>query len=165
MLKRSLRSGKSLVADLERKSYPIDTSAQAIILFDVGQFNGSTLMFTRNLRIKILKKGGQSWGNWVFNTPSTSEFKVTVYNLEFGKVVAEKASGKSIYNEQVVNEFHVSKVFAPNVKVGSVIDISYNHAFALRMAIPAGSARFTVKLNGGGNDSNIQKNILWFRTG
>ncbi len=116
---------KVSIADLQRTSYPIDTTAEAIILFDVGHFEGFN--FDRNLRVKILKKSGLKWGNWTFNSPSSNTFKVTVYNLEKGQVIAEKATDKSVFEEQVVNQFHVGKVFAPNVKVGSIIDISYRH--------------------------------------
>jgi len=44
-------------------SYERDSSAEALILSDIGEFNGQTLKFSRHIRIKILKKSGLEWGN------------------------------------------------------------------------------------------------------
>jgi len=108
-------------------SYERDTSAEALILSDIGEFNGQTLKFSRHIRIKILKKSGLEWGNWIFNVPNKGEFRVLVSNFIGGELVKDKANNNSIYTEEVVNRFEVYKVFAPNVKVGSVIDIEYSH--------------------------------------
>lgn len=119
--------GKVSLEELKMKSYDRDTTAEAVILSDIGEFNGQTLKFTRHLRVKILKKSGLEWGNWIFNMPSKGLFKVLVFNYINGQVVKEKAGDNSIYNEQVIDRFDVYKVFAPNVMVGSVIDIEYSH--------------------------------------
>ena len=68
--------GKVSLAELKMETYEKDSAAEAVILSDIGELNGSTLRFTRHIRIKILKKAGLDWGNWVFNTPSKGMFKV-----------------------------------------------------------------------------------------
>ncbi len=73
-----------------------------------------------------MTKAGLEWGNWTFNTPGRGDFRVITHNLVDGRIVSEKADNKSINEESVVDEFEVYKVFAPNVKVGSVIDITYS---------------------------------------
>lgn len=113
--------------DLTMKVYEQDSTANAVILFDKGEFDGNQLQFKRHLRVKILKKSGLDWGNWVFDTPDRGNFRVVVVNLENGIVQKTKATGESIYTEDIVDNFKVTKVFAPNVKVGSVIDIMYSH--------------------------------------
>lgn len=113
-------------ADFLLKKVDWDTTANAIILFDIGRFDGNTLWFTRNLRVKILNKAGLGWGNWVFNTPTKSNFKVTVYNLVGQEIEKESMPESSVFKEQVVNSFEVYKVFAPNVREGSIIDIQYS---------------------------------------
>jgi hypothetical protein len=67
-----------------------DTTAEAIILFDIGHFFGNQISFTRHLRIKILKSSGTQWGNWLINTPSKSNIKAVVFNLENGLLTKEK---------------------------------------------------------------------------
>lgn len=107
--------------------YPADTTAGAVILMDIGRLDGNSLQFTRKMRVKILTKAGLDWGNWTFNTPTKGDFRVVTYNLEGGKIESEKADSKAIHEEKVVDDFDVYKVFAPNVRVGSVIDITYSH--------------------------------------
>lgn len=107
-------------------SYKEDSTAEAVILSDIGEFDGRKFSFSRHIRIKILKKAGLDWGNWTFKTPAKGDFKVFVFNVVAGEIVKDKADHNSIYNEQVIKGFDVYKVFAPNVKVGSVIDIFYS---------------------------------------
>lgn len=122
-----VKFGKVSLSDLEMNVYEKDSSANAVILFDIGKFSGRDIKFTRHLRVKILKKSGLSWGNWSFNTPSKSTFKVVVNNLENAEIITEKVTSENVYEEDVIDNFSIYKVFAPNVKVGSVIDIKYSH--------------------------------------
>jgi hypothetical protein len=115
------------VADLQMDSYEKDSTAEAVILHDIGKLDGDNIAFTRRLRVKILKKAGLEWGNWAFNMPGRGDFKVNVYNLDNGEIIREKATPKTIYSEEILEGYYISKVFAPNVRVGSVIDIYYTH--------------------------------------
>lgn len=124
---KKFKFGKVEKDDLEMAVYPQDSSASAVILCDIGVFRGSTLSFSRHVRVKILKKSGLEWGNWVFNTPSKGSFRVKVFNLVDGEVVDEKVSRSDIYEEEIFNDNTQYKVFAPGVKEGTVIDIEYNH--------------------------------------
>jgi len=117
--------GDVSVEELQMSYYPADSSAGAVVLFDKGYFNGDDFLFTRHLRVKILKKSGFDWGNWTFNTPGKSFFKVSVFNLESGEITESKADKNNIYSEEVIDKFDVYKVFAPNIKIGSVVDITY----------------------------------------
>jgi len=112
--------------ELQMSRYEPDSSAAAVILLDLGRLEGNSMRFTRKLRVKILSQAGFSWGNWVINTPTRSDFKVVTHNLVDGKIVSERADNKSIHEQRVIDEFEVYKVFAPNVKAGSVIDITYS---------------------------------------
>lgn len=124
---RKEKFGKPTLEELKMSAYSPDSSAEAVILFDIGKFKSNDIKFYRHIRLKILKKSGLSWANWTFNTPYRSNFKVEVNTLVDGEVVSDKAKSDHIYEEEVVDNFSVYKVFAPNVKVGSVIDISYSH--------------------------------------
>lgn len=116
---------KVTVEELQMSSYAADTTAPAVILMDLGSFNGNELKFTRRMRVKILSKAGMDWGNWTFNTPTSGDFKVVTHNLVDGKIVSEKADSKSIHVEEILDGINQYKVFAPNVKAGSVVDITY----------------------------------------
>lgn len=117
---------KVTLEELQMKSYPLDSAASAVVLIDLGYFESNSLTFYRKMRVKILSKAGLEWGNWIFNTPSKGDFKVVTHNLVDGKIVSEKANADAIFNEEVIKGYEVYKVFAPNVMVGSVIDITYS---------------------------------------
>lgn len=123
-----IKFGKVSMDEVNMQHYEYDSSASAIILYERGYYNDKEFKFTRHIRVKILKKTGLSWANWVFNTPSASQFKLLVFNKNGEEMEKTKLDQKSIFKEEIVDGFYVSKVFSPNVKVGSVIDIEYNHS-------------------------------------
>ncbi|MEP4091101.1 transglutaminase domain-containing protein [Reichenbachiella sp.] len=112
--------------ELEMQFYDKDSSANAVILFDYGRFDGQDFKFKRHLVIKILTKEGTSWGNWTLRTPNKSSFRAKVFNLDNGEVVSEKVGKTSIFEEELVDGITQYKLFIPNVKVGSVIDLEYS---------------------------------------
>src|SRR5688572_28872696 len=83
--------GKVSLEELKMTTYEKDTAAGAVVLSDIGEFNGQTLKFKRNLRVKVLKKSGLGFGNWTFDIPFKGEFKVFVFNFINGQLVKEKA--------------------------------------------------------------------------
>lgn len=121
--KTPIRYGKPSMADLKKKSYKIDTTASAIILCDYGDYYPEKFEFDHIMRVKILKKGGLHWGDWTFESMSQCVIRGKTFNLVNGKIVASKLTPKSVYQENLINGFYVTKVSMPNVKVGSVIDI------------------------------------------
>lgn len=122
-----IKFGNISKEELLISSYPSDTTAAAVILYDKGHFSGEQLTFKRHIRVKILKNSGTKWGNWVFDTPSKGDINGYVYNLIDGEIVKEKLKNSEIHVEQLIDDYYVYKVFMPNVKVGSIIDIQYSH--------------------------------------
>jgi hypothetical protein len=119
--------GNVSIEEIKMKVYESDSLADAVILYDHGKYDADNSYFTRHLKVKVLTKSGLSWGNWVFNTPTISDFKVSVFNIVNDMVVTDEIEKMSIFKENIVDDYYVYKVFAPNVKVGSVIDIEYSH--------------------------------------
>ncbi|MEP5613367.1 MAG: DUF3857 domain-containing protein, partial [Cyclobacteriaceae bacterium] len=122
---QKVKFGKPSISELEMTVYDKDSSAVAVVLYDKGEFREETFKFYRHQRIKILKKGGTSYGNITLNVPGKSFFKAKVFNLENGKIVEERLGSSSIHEEEQFRGDYVYKLFLPNVKVGSVIDIEY----------------------------------------
>ena len=118
--------GKVSDEELNMLVYEKDSSAGAVILFNIGKLDPNSTKFTRHMRIKVLKKSGLFVSNWVFNTTGKSDFKVVVSNLVDGTLVQTYAEKDNIYREQVIDDFYIYKVFAPKTQVGSVIDIKYS---------------------------------------
>ena len=61
--KIKVKFGKVTMEELEMSVYPADSNAEAVILYDKGEFNPNEFKFTRHLKVKILKKSGTRWGN------------------------------------------------------------------------------------------------------
>jgi len=136
--KAPIKFGKVSMEEMEMKTYLPDTTASAVILCDYGLTNipFSNLderfqkTFERTVRIKILKKEGLDFANFVIMLYSRGEritnIKGMTYNLENGKIIKTKlkSDGKFLeYNSKYISSH---KVALPNVKVGSVIEYSYS---------------------------------------
>lgn len=126
--------------ELSMKTYPNDTTAEAVILFDDGSSyvkyeveNGFVLTYDRFVRIKILKQSGVEWGN--FNIPLYSynqnreemaSPKGTTFNLENGKVIKSELKKDAIFRERQNKYWETVRLSMPSVKIGSVIDLKYS---------------------------------------
>ncbi len=138
--KPPLKFGDVTTDELKMTIYPKDSSAEAVVLGDYGEskleYNKSKesfqIVFERVRRVKILRKEGLDLANFniLLYRKNGDEEKVTglkavTYNLEGGKIIETKVKGESIIKEKY-DEYHsFTKVTWPNVKVGSVIEITY----------------------------------------
>ena len=123
--KAPFKFGEVSSEDLKMTSYPGDTSASAVILFDYGCFKANTFMFTRTIRIKILKKEGYYWANHSYPTTTKAMIKGITTNLVNGKVIQEKLKNESIFSTRISENNYTMRIAMPGVRVGSVIDIEF----------------------------------------
>jgi len=125
--------------DMKMKVYPLDSSAEAVVLVDYGestinyiQNKGFQVIFERLRRVKILTKDGLKWADFSITLYHDSDqeekisgLKVVTYNLENGKVVESKAKSDAFIKEKYDANRNITKVSWPNVKEGSIIEIAY----------------------------------------
>ncbi|MEN8248503.1 MAG: DUF3857 domain-containing protein [Bacteroidota bacterium] len=120
-------------------SHPLDPDADAIVLTDFGdtQFRydnekGFIFEFERLVRIKVFTKDGLEYGD--FRIPyyesgaqkeRVSSIKGFIYNVEKGAVTKSKLGKSSIYDEEETERWRAIKISMPDVKEGSVIELSY----------------------------------------
>jgi hypothetical protein len=128
--------GKVDQADLELKDCDFEKGANAMVLFDYANMDEKAGMpVGRHLRIKVFNDFGKSLGNIVleFRTykydvdgdVGITDLKAETINLENGKAVVTPLDKSQVYRV-AVDKWHFAVKFAmPNVKAGSVIDISY----------------------------------------
>jgi hypothetical protein len=137
--KSPVKFGDIPMEDLEMKIYPLDSSADAVVLVDYAEsalnYNkekGFQLVFERIRRVKILKREGFKWAN--FSVPlyhdSDQEEKITglkviTYNLEAGKIMETKAKSESFIKEKYDANLNYTKVAWQNVKEGSILELAY----------------------------------------
>lgn len=132
--------GKITAADFKNKIYSIDSSAEAIVLADIGssQINGNlkgwfSIEFRHFKRMRILKRNALELANVEiplytdgFNEEKLEYLAATTYNFENGKLLTAKLDTKTSVYKRSLNKNHLVKRFAfPAVKEGSIIEFEY----------------------------------------
>jgi hypothetical protein len=138
--KAPIKFGDIPIEDLKMKFYPQDSSVAAMVLGDYGESKfqyredkGFVLIFERIRRIKIFRKDGYEFADFViplYHTGSTTEslgtMKAVTYNLENGKEVETKMKDSNIFREKYDANINLVKITFPNVKEGSIVEVSYS---------------------------------------
>ena len=130
--------GKVSKKELEEKYYPLDSSANAAILYKNRKtyYNygsgGAYLMSEIHMRIKIYNPEGFKYGTNKINIAfsksekeSVNGLKANTYNLVGGKVEITKLDKKDIFKEGKDKFNRELKFTMPNLKEGSVIEWKY----------------------------------------
>ena len=130
--------GKYSNEEFELQHYAKDTSAEAVVIYDIGKSyfnltdNGFEIIFERRMKIKIFSKAGLKWAQMSIpyyedNTSSEkiSELKGNTYNLGNIGVQISALDPKSTFNEKENENWHNKKFAMPDVKEGSIIEVSY----------------------------------------
>lgn len=135
---QEVKFGKVTKEELSEKVCPLDSSANAMVIYKYRNtyfnvaYNGGELITEIHQKIKIYNKEGfdnatkqiriyESKGT----RESLSKLKAVTYNLEGGKIVETKLEKDQIFeNEQRLNITEV-KFTMPKVKEGSVIEFKY----------------------------------------
>jgi hypothetical protein len=131
--------GKISAADLQKKVYAIDSSADAMVLSDIGSaaVEGNSkgwfsIVSERHRVVHILKKNGYHEADIQIplyidgsDEERVDNIKAITYNLENGKVVETKLDKGSVFREKVDKHRITKKFTMPNVKEGCIIEYSY----------------------------------------
>ena len=137
--KPPVKFGDITKEDFLMTTYDKDSSAAAVVLADYGESTitfrqtiGFSLDFERITRIKILTKDGLGWGDFsihLYKSASKDEkltgLKAVTYNLEGGKIVESKVKSEGIFKENYDANWDFIKVSCPNVREGSIVEITY----------------------------------------
>jgi transglutaminase-like putative cysteine protease len=131
--------GKISASTFATKVYPIDSSANAVVLSDIGSASlegnskGWFSLVTRKHKVvHILNKNGYDEANveiHLYTNGSDEEkldkVKAVTYNLENGKVVETSLEKSAVFKEKINKNRVVKKFTMPNVKEGSIIEFDY----------------------------------------
>lgn len=129
--------GRVTLQNLEMNSFPADTSASAVVLNEFGEayiddMRDNNLVFEYHVVIKILKKEGLGAGDVtvrLHRQDNRKEFlrsaKASSYNLENGSLKETALDPRNVHTVKVHQYRDEAKFAVPNVRVGSVIEISY----------------------------------------
>lgn len=132
--------GDVAAKDFLPTSYKVDSSADAVLLFDNGKayFEGNnegylSVIYSKHTRIHLLNKNGFDAATITFpiyeysdNTyDKIKKFEAVVYNLENGKIVETKVEKQALFKDKVVRGVTIYKFTFPNIKVGSILEYRY----------------------------------------
>lgn len=130
--------GKVTLDEVLMDSYEADTSAVAVVLQEFGhaRLNSDVkVYFEYHTKIKILKKEGLEQGNFRIelhkegNLADNMERLVTVkastFNLDNNSLKETEFPAKKVMLENTHKYMNVAKFAMPDVRVGSVIEVSY----------------------------------------
>lgn len=169
--------GKIEKADLEMKTCDFDKDAEALVLFDVGEFEGDlaysfTTQNERRIRIKILKDKGLDRANVHIkyyskqNSESVRDIAAQTYNLDAaGNMVISKLDKKLIYKKELNKRYSEISFTLPEVKAGSIIEYKYvidggdNGNWFFQKSIPVKLSRFTISF-----PTQIEMNAIPYTT-
>jgi len=125
--------GKVDKSELEMTSCDFDKDAEAVVLFDDGEFFFSALFGNeRHIRIKILKDKGLDRADvhikyYAYRgAENVKGISAQTYNLDAaGNIVVTKLEKKQIYDKKINARYSEIAFSLPEVKVGSVIEYKY----------------------------------------
>lgn len=128
---RYFEFGRISREEIMMKSYDLDTTASAVVLFDYGEslWTISQSYFRRHTRIKIFKKDGYDLANMLIalgkRVSHPTKFKAATYNLVNGKLETTKLTEEGFFKEDFNEYIDVIRFTMPNVREGSIIEVSY----------------------------------------
>ncbi len=128
-------------ADVLTRSYPADTSAEAVVLHDYGRAyldkadDGSyQVNYTRHTRIKILKKSGYDratvkvvfYRQHAGQEESVRDVEGRTHNADgTGGIQYVGLGTKDVFEEKLGEGYFVKRFTLPDVREGSVVEFSY----------------------------------------
>ena len=135
---QDIEFGEITKDELMEKTYPQDSSANAVILYkkqDTYFSNsaaGTSLITEIHQRVKIYNKEGFDYATVsidLFNGRSDEErvgkIKAYTYNLEGNKIVKTELDKHQIFKTEVSYNYNQVKFTMPNIKEGSVFEFKY----------------------------------------
>lgn len=138
--KSFMKYGKISDEEYAMVKYSKDTTAGAVVLgnygytkFSYSQDNGFTMEYSRHVRIKILDKKELDQANFQImlyvgkggDEEKLATLKAYTSNIENGKEVNSKLEKSMIFDEMSDKNHKVVKFSLPNVKVGSILEVTY----------------------------------------
>ncbi len=136
---RKIKFGDVAAKDFETKIYTIDSSAQAVILYDGGSANYEpnnvgwfNIEYRYHKRIHLLNKNAFDLATIqipLYKGEKTEEvldkIEASTYTMENGVVNKVKLDKQSLFKDKVTKNYTIEKFTFPNLKEGCIIEYSY----------------------------------------
>ncbi len=135
----NIKFGDITAKDFETKIYSIDSSAQAVILYDYGSAKYVTntdswfdISYTYHKRVRILNKNAFDLATIQIplykgenSEDKLDKIEAVTYTMENGEVIKTKLDKQSLFKDKAAKYLTIEKFTFPNIKEGSIIEYSY----------------------------------------
>lgn len=135
---KKFKYGDVTAKDFETEVYSIDSSADAVYLYDVGNSTfqenvkaSFNVIYQKHARIRLLKKSSfglatveLSLRKYGIEEDKLQDIDAATYNFENGNVIVTKVDRNSLFKEKNGNTTNYKFTF-PNIKEGSIIEFDY----------------------------------------
>ncbi|SIT05071.1 DUF3857 domain-containing protein [Belliella pelovolcani] len=135
----NIKFGKVPDSYVEMVNYKDDPEAEALVISNSGEtafiFNsnsGFIINYKYHKIVKVLEKDGVEYADIIIpfysisgRTDRVFNIKGFTYNSENGKINKIKLGKENIFEEKVSSTYNLMKISMPDVRVGSVIEVSY----------------------------------------
>ncbi len=131
---KSTKMGQITLEELKMTTYEKDTTANAVVLYEHGNFYTEPDKFKKKtdyyFRIKIFNKKAFDLANITVNLYKEryiKNIKATTYNFDkYGNIERTHLLKENIYKVRQSENFVEARFTLPNIKEGSVIEYSYS---------------------------------------
>lgn len=135
-----IKFGNVTLSDLSQKTYPVDSTADAVVLYDYGytyftyhENTGISINTDYHTKKRVLSENATDLGilDIVYRRPdykkgeSVNFFKGRTYWLEGGQMKSAEVTSKDIFETKLQNSFYNKKVTFPHVTGDCIIEYSY----------------------------------------
>lgn len=137
-LAQDVKFGKVSKEELQEKFYPLDSSANAAVLYQKRRTHyeytgneGWKLITKVHQRIKLYNKDGFNWATKRIrlydgrNGDENISIKANTYSLVNNKIEKTKLRKNGIFDENISENWRRKKFTMPNLKEGSVVEWEY----------------------------------------
>jgi len=125
--------GECTIDELQLKQCSFDTAASAMVIFDAGTVNFDEtgyIILERRVRYKIFNKAGFQHAEFAIpyskKMQQVTSIKGYTYNLENGEIKTSQLNNKQVYEGKIVNNIAEKKFAMPDIKEGSVFEVTYS---------------------------------------
>lgn len=142
--------GRCSEDEIEMTHCPFDSTADAMILYDIGNISFELVgekyqvVFERKTKYKFFNKSGIDYAKCEIEfydgnqgIERVTSIKCNTYNMESGKITVTKLDNKSVFEEKSGGKWRSKKFAMPGVKEGSVVEVSYRISSPYIFSLPA----------------------------
>lgn len=120
--------GDVTLNDLLQEQDDVFPDEHAIVLYKNVDFNFGRVLVVHE-RIKVYSSEGFEYADWIIPYENVKDLKASTYNAENGEIIVSEVSRANIFVEKVSKDEEIQKLSFPNVKEGSIIELTYNIEF------------------------------------